>query len=117
MVRALSPHDLKLLQQMAPEFTGENCSTIDAPYKSLLPPVANHYATSADDFLMRIQKLSVPDLQYLCDLIISREESLHCLSLEYFSLFIAHIKEMIGTSLAMKITAIYVAEQGNSEMR
>jgi hypothetical protein len=111
MVRELSPHDLKLLEQMAPEFAGENCSTIGAPYKSLLPPVANHYATSADDFLMRVQKLSLPDLQYLCDLIISGEESLHCLSNEYFSMFITYIKEMVGASLAMKITARYVAEQ------
>lgn len=111
MVRVLSPHDLKLLEQMAPEFTGENCSTINAPYKSLLPPVANHYATSADDFLMRVQKLSLPDLQYLCDLILSGEESLHCLSLEYFSIFIAYIKEVVGASFATKITAIYVAEQ------
>jgi len=113
MVRVLSPHDLTLLQQMVPEFTGENCSTIGAPYKSLLPPVAIHYATNADDFLMRVQRLSLPDLQYLCELILSGEESLHCLSFEYFSLFIAYIKEMIGTSLAVKITAIYVAEQDN----
>jgi hypothetical protein len=95
---------------MAPEFTGENCSTIGAPYKSLLPPVANHYATSADNFLLRVQKLSGTDLKYLCDLILSGEESLHCLPLDYFSPFVAHIKEMVGASLAAKITAIYVAE-------
>lgn len=111
MVRTLSPHDVKLLQQMAPEFTGENCSTINAPYKSLLPPIANHYSTNADDFSMRIKKLSSDDLQYLCELIISGEESLHCLPPEYFSLLAAHVKETIGAPFAAKVTAVYAAEQ------
>ena len=111
MVRILSPHDLKLLQLMAPEFAGEECATANTPYKSLLPPIANHYAVGGSDFLTRIQKLSASDLQYLCDLIISGEESLHCLSPEYFSLFIAYVKEILGAPLAVKITAVYAAEQ------
>jgi len=111
MVRTLSNHDIKLLQQMAPEFAGENCSTINAPYKSLLPPIANHYSANADDFSMRIKKLSSDDLQYLCDLIISGKESLHCLQPDYFSMLVAHVRGTIGAPLAAKITAVYAAEQ------
>jgi hypothetical protein len=111
MVRTLSPQDLDLLKQMAPEFTGEDCSTINAPYKSLFPPVANHYATSADDFLQRIARLSSDDLQYLVSLIYSGEESLHCLSLEYFCMLQNHVKETLGSSHATRITAIYAAGQ------
>jgi hypothetical protein len=111
MARTLSPHDIKLLQHMAPEFAGEECSVASSPYKSLLTPIAKHYAADADDFVMRIQKLSPDDLQYLCDLIISGKESLHCMPPDYFSMLVAHIKETIGAPLATRITAVYVAEQ------
>jgi len=111
MVRTLSPHDIKLLQQMAPEFAGEECSVANTPYKSLLTPIAKHYATSADDFIIRIQKLSPEELQYICDLITSGKESLHCMPPDYFSMLAAHIKETIGAPLAARITAVYAAEQ------
>jgi hypothetical protein len=111
MVRILSPRDLDLLKQMAPEFTGEDCSTINAPYKSLLPPVANHYATNANDFLQRIKRLSSDDLEYLVSLIASGEESLHCLPFEYFCMLQTHVKENLGSSHVTQITAIYTAGQ------
>ena len=112
MVRTLSPHDIELLRQMAPEFAGEECSAANAPYKSLLTPIAKHYAIDANDFVMRFKKLSSEDLQYLCDLIVSGEESLHCMPPDYFSLLAAHVRETLGGALAIRITAVYAIEAG-----
>ncbi|HWQ68284.1 MAG TPA: hypothetical protein VN372_15625 [Methanospirillum sp.] len=110
MVRILSERDIKLLTVMAPEFSGESCKGSGVPYRSLLPPVANHYSTDANDFGARILRLSDEDFRYLIEMMISGEESLHCLPPDFFSLLERRIQETEGADVARKITARYIME-------
>jgi len=110
MVRTLQERDLALLTIMAPEFSGVLCQGSGAAYKSLIPPVANHYATSAEDFISRISRLNYDDFSYLIDLMLSGEESLHCLSPEYYSLLENRIRELVGPDIARKVSARYALE-------
>ena len=110
MVRVLSERDIKLLSTMAPEFSGESCRGSGVPYKSLLPPVANHYSTSPENFNERIGRLAPEDFTYLIDLMLSGEESLHCLNPEYFAVLENVIKRVAGSDIAWKVGARYALE-------
>jgi len=110
MVRILSEQDLSLLCAMAPEYTGEACRGSGASYRSLLPPVANHYAKDADDFKERINRLSEENFRYLIDLMLSGEESLHCLPPEYFSHLEERITAVAGSDIARKVKTRYLLE-------
>lgn len=110
MVRILTKRDLILLAVMAPEFSGEACQGSGVAYKSLLPPVANHYSTSAKDFMERISRLSPDDFKYLTDLMLSGEESLHCLAPDYFDIIEARIRTESGDDVARKIGGRYAME-------
>ncbi|PKL59375.1 MAG: hypothetical protein CVV33_08155 [Methanomicrobiales archaeon HGW-Methanomicrobiales-4] len=110
MVRILSDRDLSLLATMAPEYAGESCRGSGVAYRSLLPPVANHYSTSASDFMERINRLSSDDFSYLTELMLSGEESLHCLGPEYFALLEDRIRTESGDDFARKIGARYALE-------
>jgi len=110
MVRELNEQDLKLLSTMAPEFSGESCSGSGVAYKSLLPPVANHYSRTADDFADRIKRLSTEEFRYLIDLMLTGQESLHCLSPEYYARLDEWIKAVAGQDIARKIGARYALE-------
>lgn len=110
MVRTLNERDMRLLTIMAPEYSGESCRGSGVPYKSLIPPVANHYATSAADFIDRIKRLGSDDLTYLTDLMLNGEESLHCLSPEYFSHLERLIRAHAGPEIAKKVGARYALE-------
>ncbi|MDD1728532.1 MAG: hypothetical protein LUQ50_05630 [Methanospirillum sp.] len=110
MVRVLTEQDIKLLSIMAPEFSGEVCRGSGIAFKSLLPPVANHYSHNADDFFERISRLSTTDFSYLIDLMQSGEESLHCLPPDYFAILEERIKAVAGPDTARKIGARYAME-------
>nr|WP_319540177.1 hypothetical protein [uncultured Methanospirillum sp.] len=110
MVRVLSEQDLILLTAMAPEFSGEACRGSGVAYKSLLPPVANHYSKDSDDFDARIGRLSDDEFRYLIDLMLTGEESLHCLSPEYFFRLEERIRKIAGQETAHRIGARYAME-------
>ena len=110
MVRVLNERDLTLLSTMAPEFSGEACRGSGVAYRSLLPPVANHYSRNAADFKDRIGRLPDEDFRYLIDLMLTGEESLHCLSPEFFSSLEERIKAVAGPDIARKIGARYALE-------
>lgn len=107
MPRELSERDIQLLQVLAPEFSGEICNGSGMPYRSILPPVANHYATSAEDFRRRVDRLSADDLRYLIDLVMTGEESLHCISPDYYSVLDMRISEVLGEDIAHTIRGFY----------
>jgi hypothetical protein len=107
MPRELSSRDIELLKIMAPEFSGEQCSGSGMPYRSLLPPVANHYATSNEDFKARLERLPITDLRYLVDLIMSGEESLHCIPPEYYAILESRISETLGEDIARHLGSFY----------
>ena len=108
MPRELTERDISLLKKLAPEFSGESCSGSGTPYRSLLPPVANHYAQNNEDFLRRIDTLSAEDLTYLVDLIMTGEESLHCISPEYYEILEKKISNTLGEDIARRVAGYYV---------
>jgi len=109
MVRELSERDIFLLMKLAPEFSGEACLSSGVPYKSILPPVAIHYALSTEDFQERINRLTPEELTYLCQLIQSGEESLHCLSGEFFEILYNRVTELLGVREGHLIASVYAA--------
>lgn len=110
MVRELTERDLSLLSLVAPEFSGEECSSSGTKYRSILPPLANHYATDAEDFKERISRLTPEDIRYLINLIQSGEESLHCLSPEFFDVLYDHILMVAGPGEARSVAARYAMD-------
>lgn len=50
MARILSETDIGVLKTLAPECEGYLCSGSGVNYRSILPPVANHFSKDADDF-------------------------------------------------------------------
>lgn len=107
MPRILSERDIRLLQVLAPEFCGEACRGSGMSYRSVLPPVANHYAQDAEDFKDRIDALQAEDLSYLIDLIFSGEESLHCIPFEYYTILEQKIRTVFGDDVAGKMAGFY----------
>jgi hypothetical protein len=107
MPRVLSDRDIKILSMLAPDFSGETCNGSGTAYKSILPPVANHYSKDAADFKNRILSLEPGDLQYMVDLIITGEESLHCIPPDYYYIFEKVIKEKMGEETARKVAGAY----------
>ncbi len=107
MARELSPKDIVVLKKVAPECAGLECAGSKAPYKSILPPLANHYAKNEEDFKTRLSALDDEDLEYLLSLIRTGEESLGCVQAHYMKLFLELIEERMGTEIAEEIMAIY----------
>lgn len=107
MARILSETDISILKTVAPECEGYLCSGSGMAYRSILPPLANHYAKDAQDFLRRIKLLSRYDLEYLVRLILSGEESLGCVPFEYIELFIQNVSERLGEEIAEKVRNAY----------
>jgi len=107
MPRELSERDIRLLNILAPEYCGESCSGSGAPYRSLLPPIAIHYAENAEDFRRRIHLLNEDDLTYLIDLVFTGEESLHCISPEYYEIIEQRVADLLGTQTSRRIAGYY----------
>ncbi len=107
MARLLSETDIGILKTVAPECEGYLCSGSGMTYRSILPPLANHYSKDADDFLRRIKLLSRYDLEYLVRLILSGEESLGCVPFEYIGLFIGYVSETLGEEIAVQVKNSY----------
>lgn len=107
MARILSETDIGILKIVAPECEDLLCSGSGVPYRSILPPLANHYSKDAADFLRRINLLSRYDLEYLVRLILSGEESLGCVPFDYIGLFIENISERLGEEIAAKVRKSY----------
>jgi len=107
MPRILSETDIAILKTVAPECKGYLCSGSGMTYRSILPPLANHYSKNSADFLGRIKLLSKSDLEYLVGLIISDEESLGCVPIEYIDLFIENVSERLGEEMATRVRNSY----------
>ncbi len=107
MARILSEKDQEILKKCAPECEDLLCSGSGVTYRSVLPPVANHYATDADDFRERISRLTADELEYLATLITSGEESLCCLPPDYFAIFLERVTEHLGKSARREMLNAY----------
>ena len=107
MARILAEKDWEILKKCAPECEELLCSESGGVYRSVLPPVANHYATDAEDFRERISRLTADELEYLAALITTGEESLCCLGPDYFAAFLKQVTEALGKSARREILNVY----------
>jgi len=107
MARVLSEKDQGILKKCAPECEELLCSESGVTYHSVLPPVANHYATNADDFRERISRLTADELAYLASLITTGEESLCCLRPDYFAAFLEQVTERLCQSVRREMLNAY----------
>jgi len=109
MARTLTSRDSTILKKLAPEWEGADCSESGVAYRSILPPVANHYASDAADFRQRIERLTAEELADLLALIRSGEESLGCLRPPYFTELYEMTAAVLGEGAASELLKTYRA--------
>ncbi|HIH04107.1 MAG TPA: hypothetical protein HA263_09780 [Methanoregulaceae archaeon] len=101
MPRILTELDRAILKKVAPESSGTICTGFGGPCRSILPPLANHYATDGQDFARRLERLDDDDLRYLLGLIRDGSESLGCVPVEYLELFLVFTADRLGRETAL----------------
>ncbi len=107
MARELTPKDIGLLRKLAPECSALVCSGSGSPYRSILPPVANHYSRDAEDFRERLEQLSPEETGYLISLVLNGAESLGCVHPDYVKIFVEIVAERVGYEVALSVIAVY----------
>lgn len=112
MSRTLGEYDISLLLKLAPECESLVCNKSETVFRSILPPVGNHFAKDADDFAQRLNKLTQDEFVYLIDLIISGKEGIGCLPTECAEVLIELAMEKAGSNAANELFALY--ECGNT---
>ena len=108
MPRELDEKDIALLKKLAPELKEILCEHSQMPYKSILPPLANHFSKEVKDFERRLQNLTNDELAYLVDLVIKGSESLACVPPDHAEIFISLVEERISPKVAEKVVALYL---------
>ena len=111
MARILSEHDIALLLKLAPECDTLICRTSETAFRSILPPVATHYAKDADDFAARLNRLTEEEFVSLIELIRVGEEGMTCLPTECAEVLIEQTMRRAGVDAANELYALY--ELGN----
>ncbi|MCD4703451.1 MAG: hypothetical protein K8R64_04035 [Methanosarcinaceae archaeon] len=109
MARKLDEKDIRLIKKLAPECIDLECSSSGFNFKSILPPVANHFSKDLPDFFSRLKKLSDSDLEYLFDLIQEGKESLGCLRPDYAGAVQKVVAARVGDEEANEIIRIYTS--------
>lgn len=107
MSRTLTKDDIRLLEKLAPECTSLTCKTSAAEYRSILAPVANHFAKDAEDFESRLQKLTNEEFFGIVSLIRSGAESIGCLPVECAEILISETMKRGDMSSANELYALY----------
>ncbi|HVP95484.1 MAG TPA: hypothetical protein VMS89_09995 [Methanoregulaceae archaeon] len=108
MPRVLDEEDIRILRILAPECEEMICSGSGVEFRSILPPVANHYARSEEDFRERLNRLNNQDLFYLVGKMRSGEESVACIPPEMAEILVDIINRHLGKSEADEIMNIYM---------
>ena len=108
MPRVLDEEDLRILRILAPECEELICSGSGVEFRSVLPPVANHYAKSEEDFRERLDRLNEKDLVYLVEKMRSGEESVACIPPELAEILVDVINRHVGKSEAGEVMNIYM---------
>jgi len=114
MPRELDDRDLEILRKVAPELEKLICSGSGVEYRSILPPVANHFSRDELDFENRLARLSLNELQYISDLALDGRESMGCLEPEYAEVFFNMVSDKLSADTAKKIREVYEAGEGCS---
>lgn len=111
MPRELTSRDLDLLKKLAPECNEIICRGSGFAFRSILPPVTNHFALDAADFRSRLGRLDGDDLTYLINLIRDGSESMGCVPPEYAAVFLDVVSTKLDTRTAVEIMEIYENSQ------
>ncbi len=102
MARKLTRYDLQILKKLAPELVDTACAHSGHEFRSVLPPVSQHFSRSAADFRERLVKLSDGELDHIVALIFEGMESLHCVKKEHVDALV----EVVG----MRLSKVKAAE-------
>jgi hypothetical protein len=108
MPRTLDEQDIALVKKLAPELEELICEHAQVPFKSILPPLANHVAPDVNDFERRLRTLTGDELQYLVTMILDGAESLACVPPEHAEAFISLVADRISTEAADEIATAYL---------
>lgn len=108
MPRELDEKDIALLKKLAPELKEILCEHSKMPYRSILPPLSNHFSTDVKDFERRLRNLEDEELAYLVDMVRDGLESLACVPPEHAEAFILLVSERISMDVAEEIMALYL---------
>lgn len=108
MPRELDDKDVSLLKRLAPELDEIVCEHSGVPYRSILPPLANHFARDLADFERRLGSLNNDELSYLVDLVMRGLESLSCMNPDYAEVFLRLVEDKISKETAKRVTARYI---------
>ncbi len=103
MSRELSEYDWQILRKLCPELDDGTCVSSGRMYRSILPPLSRHYATSKEDFVARVEKLADEELDYLICLAENGEESLACIVPEHKDAFIDMVARRTSGERAAKL--------------
>lgn len=109
MARSLSEHDITLLLKLAPECDSLICKGSENPYRSILPPIANHYAKDADDFAARLNRLTDGEFLEVVDLILEGKEGISCMQPEFTEVLIEQTLRRLGPEAGNQLYALYEA--------
>jgi hypothetical protein len=109
MARELSERDIEILQKLAPECAGMTCGGSGHAFQSILPPVSNHFAESAEDFENRLARLDAADLRWLADRVLDGSESLGCIQEEDLEAFVKKVRNEISEEAGEAVLAHYLA--------
>jgi hypothetical protein len=107
MARILTEKDIEILKKLAPECEDTICAGSGSNYRSILPPVSNHYALDENDFEDRLSRLDPKELTYISEVILDGSESLFCVQPEYVDILIRLLAERVSKDIADQVKMIY----------
>lgn len=107
MARKLTLDDLQILKKLAPELMDTSCTQSGHEFRSVLPPVSQHFSTSPDDFRERLVNLSDDELDYIVELIFEGMESLHCVKKEHVDALVEVVGMRISRVKANELLELY----------
>ena len=109
MARELTERDIEIFQKLAPECDTATCGGSGHAFQSILPPVSNHFAESAEDFESRLSRLDASDLQWLADRVLDGSESLGCVQEEDIEAFVKRVRSEISEVAGVEVLARYLS--------
>jgi hypothetical protein len=112
MARELSSFDIALLRKLAPECEDLICNGTRTEFRSILPPLANHYSTDEHDFVSRLTGLSDDEFAYLIEEIKNGNESIGCISPLYFSTLLDLVTTRLSKRESQELVSIYENAEG-----
>jgi hypothetical protein len=107
MARKLVHSDLLILRKLAPELVDPTCAHAGHEFRSVLPPVSQHFSGTKEDFMQRLLRLSDEELNHLVDLIFEGMESLHCVRKEHVDALIEVVSMRLSKVKGSELLELY----------